>query len=122
MKMQVLLLPASLAIFVGYVSGCNRRDAKWSADVVDDSHPRISVGMSQTEVLHLLGTPTRKWTRVESSVPGFGEPSWWRKELGDGDKVEAWEYESDEGSDTLYFLRGSAKVAHTRFVKKGIVF
>ena len=59
-------------------------------EIVEDAHPRIKIGMTQTEILNILGEPTRKRTFLKPSIPGFGEPSWWDEELVNGDAVEIW--------------------------------
>ena len=93
--------------------------------VVEDAHPKIRIGMTQSDVLRILGPPIRKRdsTKRHSDIRGFGFPSWWRSELALGDKVEMWDYyNAGKGTDTIFFLKGSDKVGHTRFVREGVVF
>ena len=93
-----------------------------STNVRDDAHPQVRIGMAQSDVRRLLGSPDHKWDTVRRDMPGMGEPPWWRTELVVGDKVEAWQYNTSRGRDTIYFLKGSTKVGHTRFVPKGVWF
>jgi hypothetical protein len=111
--MRPLLLSIVLVMAVGCASDtCVREDA----------HPWVRIGMAQSDVLRILGPPNYKSSTVRQDMPGFGEPSWWRTELAVGDKVESWQYDTSQGRDYIYFLKGSTKVGHTTFVRKGVVF
>jgi hypothetical protein len=115
--MRPLLISMVLVVAVGCGKDAGVRDA-----VREDDHPQVRIGMDQADVQRILGPPNRKGDMVRQDMPGFGEPSWWRTELAVGDKVEAWEYDTSRGRDTIYFLKGSTKVGHTRFVAKEVVF
>jgi hypothetical protein len=92
------------------------------ANIVEDAHSKVKIGMTQAQVLRIMGEPQHKWNMVEDGSLGFGFPSWWHTELKNGDKVEARVYTTPKGKDTVYFLNGSTNIGHTRFVRKGIVF
>jgi outer membrane protein assembly factor BamE (lipoprotein component of BamABCDE complex) len=118
----IVLCTTLLVMLAGCKSNPSTPMSASVSNIVEDAHSKVKVGMTQAQVLRIMGEPQHKRNMVKDGSPGFGFPSWWYTELKNGDKVEAWDYKTPNGKDTVYFINGSTNVKHTRFIGKGIVF
>ena len=113
-----MLRPATISFFVlcVYSVGCSPASSSTASS-------KLHTGMSQADILRVLGTPTSKIT-ITAGVNRMGPRPAFEVSLAKGERFEIWEYGGEGKRDTiiLFFRPHSTNLDEFQLIPPGVVF